>query len=270
MTRQPILFVATPMYGGQCFSHFTTSILQLGMLATQEGLPFQFFSINNESLIPRARNVCVHEFLKSEATHMMFIDADIGFKAEQVLAMLQIMMDEPSYKILGGAYPKKVIAWEKVQKAAQAGIGANNPSELRHFTGDFVVNLSKEPTQEDLQKPWPVEELGTGCLMIQREVFETFKQQHPEKSYLPDNPRHPRFVPGERLTAFFESGIDPDTGHYLSEDYYFCKKVDQLGYQSWLCPWVDLVHVGTFAFESHLSHLLNFGLNLRYKQEVSN
>jgi hypothetical protein len=270
MSKQPVLFVATPMYGGQCYSHFTTSLLQLGILATQKNLAFQFFSLSNESLIPRARNVCVQAFIDSQATHFMFIDADIGFKADHVLEMLDLMLEFPSYKILGGAYAKKTIAWEKVQQAAAAGKGLKNPSELKRFSGDFVVNLSKEPSEEGLQSPWPVEELGSGFLMIERECFSAFAKHYPEKTYLPDNPRSPRFVPGKRIHAFFESGIDPETQHYFSEDYYFCKQMARIGYQSWLCPWIDLVHVGTYPFESHLSDMLELGLNLRFKTPKPN
>lgn len=264
MTHTSSLFVATPMYGGQCCSHYATSLLQLGILFTQEEIPFQFYSLSNESLIPRARNTCVEAFLKSEATHLMFIDSDIGFKPEDVLRMMKLMDQDLSYKILGAAYPKKVIAWEKVLLAAHQGKGKISAKNLSRYIGDFVVNFKNETNLDDLHTPCPVGELGTGFMMVRREVFETFACVYPERSYIADNPRSSRFDPNKRIMAYFDCKIDSETGYYLSEDYYFCKEIAKIGYQSWLCPWVELTHVGTYPFESSLKDLIDLGANLRF------
>ena len=100
------LFVATPMYGGQCFGSYTKSILDLSRVATQYGIETQFSFLFNESLITRARNYLVDEFLRSGATHLMFIDSDIDFNPMDVIAL--IALNKP---VIGGPYPKKCIAW---------------------------------------------------------------------------------------------------------------------------------------------------------------
>jgi len=77
--RKKKLFVATPMYGGMCAGMYTRSIADLAAICARYQVQLQLYFLFNESLITRARNYCVDEFLRSEATHLMFIDADIGF-----------------------------------------------------------------------------------------------------------------------------------------------------------------------------------------------
>ena len=106
------LFVATPMYGGSCLGAYMKACLDLQAVAIQYGIEVKFSFLFNESLIQRARNYLVDEFLRSDCTHMMFIDADIGFNAMDVIAMLVLDKD-----IIGAPYPKKTIKWENIKKA---------------------------------------------------------------------------------------------------------------------------------------------------------
>ena len=113
--RKRKLFLATPCYGGQCAGIFAKSMMDLAALCSQNGIELRTYFLFNESLITRARAYCVDEFLRSDFTHMMFIDSDIGFNPNDVLALLALQSDESDYDILGGPYPKKCIAWEKVK-----------------------------------------------------------------------------------------------------------------------------------------------------------
>ena len=97
------VFVGTPMFGGQCTAGFASSLLNL-----QKYIPFAHSFISNESLITRARNMLAHSFLKSEATHLLFIDADVAFDAEDVAQMIKDCWD---CVVVGGLYPKKMIDW---------------------------------------------------------------------------------------------------------------------------------------------------------------
>src|SRR5262245_5661570 len=97
------LFVATPMYGGQCYGAYTDSLMKLTAALIQRGQTFHFYPIRNESHIDRARNILADEFLaKSDATHLMFIDSDIQFMAQDVFTLIDQNKD-----IVCGFYPKK-------------------------------------------------------------------------------------------------------------------------------------------------------------------
>ena len=104
------LFVATPMYGGQCAGMYSKAAIDLATMCANYGVECRFFFIFNESLITRARNYLVDEFLRAEEfTHMMFIDSDINFnpKDDLSLAVLSQQEDKP---IIGGPYGKKCFA----------------------------------------------------------------------------------------------------------------------------------------------------------------
>ena len=105
--RKRKLFVSAPMYGGMCAGMFTRSANDLSALAVHYGIEVRFYYLFNESLITRARNYCCDEFLRSDCTHMLFIDSDIGFSANDVLTMLALQSDESEYDVLCGPYPKK-------------------------------------------------------------------------------------------------------------------------------------------------------------------
>ena len=77
---QKHIFVATPMYGGLCYGFYMQSGLKLQTMCRDMNIGLSFSMLFNESLIQRARNLLAANFLKSEATHMMFIDADINFR----------------------------------------------------------------------------------------------------------------------------------------------------------------------------------------------
>ena len=100
--RERKLFLATPMYGGQCAGMFAKSVADLSAVCTQYGIHLQMYFLFNESLVTRARNYCCDEFMRSECTHMMFIDSDIGFNPQDVLALLAISDDDSPYDVIGG------------------------------------------------------------------------------------------------------------------------------------------------------------------------
>ena len=135
--RKNKLFVATPMYGGQCAGMFAKSTADLSALCTSYGIPLQFYYLFNESLITRARNYCVDEFMRSDSEHLLFIDSDIGFNPQDVIALMALQAQEPEkYEIIGGPYPKKCISWEKIKLAVDKGIADEDPNVLDKFVGD--------------------------------------------------------------------------------------------------------------------------------------
>lgn len=238
---------------------FAKSVADLTTMCTQYGIGLQIYFLFNESLIPRARNYCCDEFMRSDATHMLFIDADIGFNPQDVIAMLALQSDDSPYDILGGPYPKKCIAWEKVKMAVDKGFADENPGKLDAFVGDYVFNPKGNQTQIPLNQPVEVLEIGTGYMLIRRKTFDTFKEKFPQYSYKPDHVRTEHFDGSREIMMYFQAEIDPKSKRYLSEDYWFCQKVQELGLKTWLCPWMKTQHVGTMIFGGSLIDLAQLG-----------
>lgn len=253
------LMVATPMFGGQCAGLYARSMIDLTILCARYGVEMRFYSLFNESLITRARNYCVDEFLRSNSTHLLFLDADIGFNANDVIAMLALQSDESDYDIIAAPYPKKTISWEKIKMAVDKGLADNNPNDLEKFVGDYVFNPVATTSQIPLNEPSEVMETGTGFMMIKRSVFERYEQAYPQYHYKPDHVRSEHFDGTREIMAYFDCIIDPESKRYLSEDYMFCQNVRKMGGKVWLCPWISTQHVGMYVFGGSLADLASIG-----------
>jgi len=259
--RKYKLFVGTPMYGGMCAGMYTKSTNDLSMLCANHSVGLRYYFLFNESLIQRARNYIVDEFLRSECTHLLFIDADIGFNPRDALALLAIQVSEPNrYDIVTGPYPKKTIAWEKVARAAAEGFAEENPFTLEQFTSDFVFNPVKGMTQFKLGEPVEVREAGTGFMLITREALLKYRDAYPELAYKPDHVRTDQFDGSREITAFFDCAIDPESKRYLSEDYFFCHKARAAGLSVWMCPWMQINHVGSYIFRGNMGAIAQLGV----------
>jgi len=260
--RKRKLFVAAPMYGGQCAGMFARSVADLSALCTHYGIQVRFYFLFNESLITRARNYCADEFMRSGDTHMMFIDSDIGFNARDVIALLALQDPDDAndkYDILAGPYPKKCISWEKIKTAVDKGFADENPGNLEKYVGDYVFNPVSGSSSIPLGEPVEVLEAGTGFMMIRRQTFEKFAAAYPEQLYTPDHVRTEHFDGSRQIMAYFDTPICPDTNRYLSEDYMFCYNVQKMGGKVFFCPWMQLQHVGSYVFGGSLADLASIG-----------
>jgi len=260
--RKRKLFIATPMYGGQCAGMYTKSTADLAMLATKYDITVRFFYLFNESLITRARNYLADEFMRSDCTHMMFIDSDIGFDPNDVLAMMALM--DPDDKengkhLMCGPYPKKTIAWEKIKLAVDKGFADENPMDLEHFVGDYVFNPVQNQVSMRLDEPVEVSEGGTGFMMATKYAFEKFQEAYPDYTYKPDHVRTKHFDGSREIWMYFQALVDPESKRYLSEDYMFCQWLRKAGIGVWMCPWMELQHVGAYVFGGSLRALATVG-----------
>lgn len=249
------IFLGTPMYGGQCYGVYAKSVADLSALCARYGIELKIFYMFNESLIQRARNYVVDTFLESGCTHLMFIDADIGFNANDVLALLGIQISNPTeFQIMAAPYPKKTISWEKVDKAVRSN-KVKNPFDLQFFVADFVFNPVEAMKSFKLDEPVEVSETGTGFMLIPRDVFSKFAEAYPEQKYVPDHLRSDRFDGSKEIVAYFDCKIHPETKRYLSEDYFFCWSARKIGIKVHMCPWMELQHVGSFTYKGSMAAL---------------
>ena len=256
--RKHKLFVATPMYSGICSGYYTKSMTDLASVCTKHGITMRLYYLFNESLVQRARNYCVDQFLRSDCTHFMFIDSDIGFQAYDVLGLLGLSVLEDKYDVVCGPYPKKTLTWEKIKQAVDAGVADEDPSELENYVGDYVFSVINN-NEISMTTPFEVKEAGTGFMMIRREVFEDYAEKFPQLEYKPDHARSTSFDGSKSIHAFFDCEIDPDSKRYLSEDYFFCRNVRSIGKKVWICPWMRLQHIGTQVYGGSLPHLAGIG-----------
>jgi len=260
MLRERKLFVATPMYGGMCAGMFAKSTADLSAICTQYGIPLQYYYLFNESLITRARNYCVDEFMRSDAEHMMFIDSDIGFNPQDVVALMALQAQDPDkYDVIGGPYPKKCISWEKIKLAVDKGMADEDPNVLEKFVGDYVFNPKNGTGSIPLGEPVEVLEIGTGFMMVTKQALKKFAESYPEFSYKPDHVRTEAFDGSREILQYFQAEIDPVSKRYLSEDYWFCQKVQAIGLKTWFCPWMKMQHVGSYIFGGSLADLASIG-----------
>lgn len=255
--RKKSLFIATPMYGGQCFGGYTKSIADLMVLCTKYDIDCRLFFMFNESLITRARNYLADEFLRSDLTHLMFIDSDITFNAQDILLMLSFSKDDKD--VLCGPYPKKSISWEKVKTAVDKGFADKDPLILENFTGDYVFNPVDGTTKIALNELAEVKEGGTGFMLITRDVFRRLDRAHPERLYKPDHVRTKNFDGSREIMAYFDCVIDPVSKRYLSEDYMFCQYARASGSKVWMVPWLELKHTGSYTWGGSLPALAAVG-----------
>jgi hypothetical protein len=257
--RKKKLFIATPMYGGMAHGLYMKACLDLQNVMNKYGVETKFSFLFNESLITRARNYLVDEFLRSGYTHMLFIDADVHFNAQDVVALLAL-----DKEVIGGPYPKKTINWKNVAEAAR-----KHPDlpvkDLEKLVGEYVFNVVKGTKNFSVTEPLEVMEIGTGYMMIKREVFDKMKEAYPTIHYKPDHVGQANFDGTRYIQAYFDTVIDTKdsiigggSDRYLSEDYMFCQMWRKIGGQIFLCPWMRTQHIGTYAFTGDMPAVANY------------
>lgn len=216
------IHIGLPCYGGMLCESTMTSLIQFVMLAAKVGLSWSMDTMSNESLVTRARNNLMAKMMTNKAaTHFMFIDSDIRFKPESIFQMIATEKD-----IIAGLYPKKA------------------------YPIEYNLNLQQ---QTKIQGPlFTVDTAATGFLMFKREVYEALIKAHPNTKYVDDVNLGKQFEP--MMYAIFDCYID-DKGHYLSEDWAFCRRAKALGYEIWADNRVLLNHTGTHEFVGDLQKL---------------
>ena len=237
------LFLSTPCYGGLCLEPYLTSILRLQILMIQKGHQLMIDTTENESLVHRARNVSVGRFMqKTDADYFMFIDADVHFDPESVLRLL-----ESGHDISVACYPKKCVMWEQAKNCVKNG-DTRDPAKM---ASSLVINFgaANRPVVngfiEILDGP-------TGFMMIKRDVFKNLEEKFPEL-WCKNDHQNRDF---DDYHACFDCMIDPQTKRYLSEDYAFCRRYQQMGGRIFADINTTLGHVGNLPFSACLNDRL--------------
>lgn len=233
---RPRLYVATPCFGCQMSVTFLASVLGLQAACAARGYECMVDFIGNESLVERARNILAARFLASDATHLLFIDADIGFRPECVFRLLESGKD-----VVTAVYPKKAQDWALVKQKLAAGV-----EEPVHQMGlDFNINIASDKEPVDANGFVRVLDSATGFMLIKREVLERMNEHFRRELHCVND------IMGQTIkeyVALFACLIDEKTRRFLSEDYSFCRRYQQLGGEIWADLVSPLSHIGTTIF----------------------
>jgi hypothetical protein len=208
--------ICMPCYGGMLTEQNFMSFVKWGNACRQLGIDWTVETMTNESLISRARNTLTAKFLHTkESTHLMFIDADIGWEPWHLLVMLNRQVD-----IIGGLYPMKSLP----VKWCVNGIPGQEEGE------DGLVEVTKT---------------GTGFMLIKREVFEKM-DAHPAVRPFNNDIGLPREL-DPYMKTYFDTAVREN--RYYSEDWTFCENWRDLGGKVYIDKRILLKHVGTYVFD---------------------
>ncbi|HWA41673.1 MAG TPA: hypothetical protein VHA10_00565 [Hypericibacter adhaerens] len=238
------VMIGTPCYGGIVTNGFVHSLLDTQRACDKRGIALELMLLSGESLITRGRNTIVGYMLGNpDFTHLFFIDADTGWRSEQVLRMLDFDRD-----VVCGVCPAKVMDWERIRANAARGVEDLEASSLIYILRGSKPGVAAEQIRS-VQGFARTDYAGTGFMLIKRQVLERLRDAHPELECGMSGGMGSVTLSKPRSTyALFDCEIDPETKIYYGEDYGFCRRWRALGGEIWVDLTSRLDHIGSLTF----------------------
>ncbi len=230
--RTTRVHICMPCYGGMLTESTFMSYIKWSNTCRQLGIDWTIETMTNESLISRARNTLVAKFLDNpESTHLMFIDADIGWEPWHLLVMLNAQKD-----VIGGLYPMKTLPVKWC---------------VNGFEG---AEVSEDGNLQEVSKT------GTGFMLVKRDVFEKLNA-HPAVKPFNNDIGLPKQL-DKHLRTYYDTAVREN--RYYSEDWTFCENWRDLGGKIWVDKRVLLKHTGTYVFDFQAQEPLYKALHEQY------
>ena len=223
--------MALPAYDFKVSLKLAVSLARLAQAAPQHGIDIQIGSVCGCSVVSRARNLLAKDFLESNCTDLIFIDSDINFEPEDVLRLMA-WTSEPKKGIVAGV--PRVRGEERVYIAL---LDYDENNELT-MNGMGLVRAKR---------------VATAFMMVRRDVFETLVEAHPEWTY--HDKKTDRMLP-----ALFDFKLTEEG--YMGEDFLFCDRSREVGFEVWIDPTIKLGHMGVQEY------LGDFGSDVLYPMVV--
>lgn len=226
------VFIALPAYDFRVSLRLAISLAGFSRLCEQHGVEVYVGSVCGCSVVSRARNILAKDFLESDCTELVFIDSDINFEPESLFRLMAFGNEDPKRGIVAGV--------PRTRDEREVYIATLDYDSDHHLTMD----------QMGLVK---AQRVATAFMWVRREVFETLVKNHPERSYT--DPR----VDGV-LNAVFDFKLTEEG--YMGEDFLFCDRTREIGYEVWIDPTITLGHMGVQEYVG------NFGQAVLYPMLV--
>ena len=207
-----------PTYDFKVTAKLAISLADFCVQATKYGVDIQICNISGCSVVSRVRNLIAKDFLDSDCTDLMFIDSDINFNASDIFRLMAWNID-----------PKKgIVAGIPVaRKKGKTYISTLDTDEEENI---FMNHMGLVKAKR----------VATAFMLIRREVFEKLYEAHPEWRY------HDEKKIGDEMIAFFDFALKD--GNYIGEDFLFCDRARELGFEVWIDPTIKLGHMGMEEF----------------------
>ena len=207
------IFVGIPTYDGKLSIKLAYTLAALMPMAMKHGISVKLGHVSGCSIITMARNMLVDQFLQSNCTELLFIDADVIPQPEDILRLVAQSGDKD---VTAGMYPRRA-------------------KDKKFFLDFFQDELGDLQFDGALMR---ANRVGTGFMLIQRHVIETLADK--AEKYLGQD------GVGQVANVFEFSMLD---GKFVGEDYTFCDKARTEGFKVWVDVEINLPHIGTDSFE---------------------
>ena len=221
------IFIALPAYDFKVSLRLAVSLARFAQAAPRYGIDIQIGSICGCSVVSRARNLLVQDMLDSPCDYLLFIDSDINFEPDDII---------------------RLMAWAEDPKKGIVAAVPRTRSEDKVYITNLEYDENGELTMNGMGLV-RAERVATAFMLIRREVLVTMAEANPDWKYY--DKRSDRVVPCLFDFKLAEEG-------YIGEDFLFCDRARELGFEVWIDPTITLGHMGVQEYVG------NFGNDVLY------
>ncbi len=235
------LFIPLICYNHSCNTNYMLSLIKLLFLLNNSGIPCSIYPITFDSLISRARNAAIAQFMTEvDSTHILFIDADIEFNPDDVLKLINANKD-----VISAGYPQKWLNIDKVKEIFKRAIIPQNPLELCTVQS---IHLYKDDKVGELMR---AKYCTTGFLLIKKEVIKGMMSKYSDRKYINDIDGY-KVSNNNYFYNLFTVEINKETMIYESEDYGFSRLWRDIGGEIYILTNISLKHHGSFGYTGNI------------------
>ena len=227
------IFIALPAYDFKVSLKLAVSLAKFSRASAEHGIDIQIGSICGCSVVSRARNLLAKDMLESKCDYLLFIDSDINFEPDDIFRLMA-----------WGTDPKKGIV--------AAVPRTRNESKVYIATLDYDENGDLTMNGMGLVR---AKRVATAFMLVRREVFETLEREHPEWAYYDSKT-------DRTLSCMFDFQLAEEG--YIGEDFLFCDRVRDHGFEVWIDPSITLGHMGVQEYVG------NYGDDILYPMIAPN